>query len=286
MTLIAKASITSPAPRPTVATPIPAPLALRRAARRTVLAYHELSSDAVSYRYALTCRQFEDHLKLALQLDSNSSGSKPSLVLSFDDGHISNYFSALPLLEKYSCKAIFFVIVGRMGEHKEFMTWTHLRELVALGHRVEAHSWSHRFLPDCSDADLREELTRSKETLESRLGTPVEAFSAPHGRWDRRVLRACADAGYRSLYTSDPWRRSRSLEHMEVIGRLVMVQSMDATRLLNWLTMGPAEAGRRRAQYALKRSAQRLLGNRLYYQLWTRLSGWRGGNDTLLKSNP
>src|SRR5215831_2716923 len=257
------------------------PLAVRRTLRPTVLAYHELSAERTVYSYALSCRDFEEHLSLAARLSSDGDNNAP-IAISFDDGHISNYSSALPLLEKYSRKAIFFVIVGRIGEQKDFMTWAHLKELVALGHRVEAHGWSHTLLTNCSDSELRNELERSREVLQERTGAPVTALSAPHGRWDRRVARACAAAGYRQLYTSSPWSSRRTLDSVELIGRLIAVQSMDATRLLRWLTMGRAEAGLHRTQYALKQSARFLVGDKLYYQWWTRFSGWNGGDDALL----
>src|SRR5215467_4350042 len=144
--------------------------------RPTVLAYHELTATAVDYSYALTCRNFEEHLQLATELIAKPEDGKLPLVFSFDDGHISNYTSALPLLQKYSCKAIFFVICSRVGEHKDYMTWENLRELAALGHRVEAHGWSHTFLTRCSDSELHNELERSREVLQERTGAPVTAL--------------------------------------------------------------------------------------------------------------
>jgi len=253
-----------------------------RVARSTVLTYHELSPKAPAYRYSLSCHDFEEHVRLAAQLQG-SSGHKAPLILSFDDGHISNYTHALPVLQKYSCKAIFFVIASRISESRDFMTWPQLKELIALGHRVEAHGWSHVFLTRCSDAELGVELSRSKAVLQDRLGVPVEALSAPHGRWDRRVVRACSEAGYRSLYTSTPWAAQRTIDQVEVIGRLMVIRSMDSAQLLNWLTMGRVETGLRRTQHALKQSAQYLLGNRLYHQLWTWYSGWKGPDDTCLR---
>jgi len=251
--------------------------------RPTVLGYHELTARAIDYSYALPCRTFEEHLQLATELSGKYENGQSPLVFSFDDGHISNYTSALSLLQKYSCKAMFFVIGSRIGVHKDFMTWQHLRELVSLGHRVEAHSWSHTFLTRCADADLRMELVRTREVVEGRLGIPVTALSAPHGRWNRRVLKACAQAGYRQLFDSDPWPARRRLDDMEVVGRLIAVQSLDRQRLLQWLTMRPIEAGFRRSKHAVKRCARSLLGDKLYYQLWARFSGWNGPDDAMLK---
>ena len=261
------------------------PILLRRAARPLTIAYHELSPEPTTYSYALSLRQFEEHLQLAKLLQKHSPDREPPFAISFDDGHISNYTYALPLLQKYSLKAIFFVIVGRIGQHRDSMTWAHLREIASLGHRVEAHSWSHSFLTECSESELRDDLKRSRDSLEAHLGKAPAALSAPHGRWNQRVLNACAQTGFRQLYTSDPCSPARASGRVQVIGRLVMVQSMDANRLLHWLAMSPGEAGLRRAQYALKRSAQRMLGNKLYYSLWSRLSGWNGLDDTVVTKN-
>jgi len=245
--------------------------------RSAVLAYHELTSEEVAYQYALSHRQFENHLRLASGIMGPAEPQEP-LVISFDDGHISQYELALPLLQKYSRRAIFFVIAGRIGQRKDFMTWNHLKELIALGHRVESHGWSHVFLTSASDSELREEVRGSKEVIQDRLGVPVRALSAPHGRWDRRVAQACERAGYRELYTSNPWISRRNAE-LEVLGRLVAVQSMDATHLLHWLTMGSVDAGLQRAKQNLKDSVRHMLGDRLYYRMWSRFSKWSGPED-------
>jgi peptidoglycan/xylan/chitin deacetylase (PgdA/CDA1 family) len=246
--------------------------------RPTVLAYHEITRGMPSYRYALACQDFERHLQVAAQLQRKAD-SKASLVLSFDDGHISNYVRALPLLKKYSCKAIFFVVVGQMGKSQDFMTWAQLKELVALGHEVCAHGWSHRFLTGCSDPELHMELVRSKEELENRLSVRVEALSAPHGRWDNRVAAACAEAGYRRLYISTPWAPARRTDNIEIVGRLMVIRSMNSKRLVNWLTMGRAEAAVHRILHGFKGSLRYALGNSLYHRLWTRFAGWNGPND-------
>lgn len=256
----------------------PVPYLVVKPVRSLVLAYHELTREEPAYRYALACRNFEAHLQVAAPLQGRS-GSEPTLSLSFDDGHISNYVSALPLLEKYSCKAVFFVIVGRIGQSPDYMSWDQLKELVNLGHAVRAHGWSHKFLTGCSDSELAMELACSKKALEDKLGISVEALSAPHGRWDHRVAAACAAAGYRRLYTSTPWSACRPVDGMEIVGRLMVIRTMDSARLVDWLTMGRASAGAQRALHGCKQSLRYALGNRLYHRLWTRFAGWNRADD-------
>lgn len=254
-----------------------------RLRRSTVLAYHEVTVEQVEYQYALSCRQFEEHLRLASHIRNEASASLEPLVISFDDGHISHYELALPLLEKYSCKAIFFVIAGRIGKRKDFMTWNHLEEVIRLGHRVETHGFSHAFLTSSTDAELRDEVGGSKEMVEDRLGIAVRSLSAPHGRWDRRVVKACEDAGYRELYTSNPWISRRNQERLHpsvaVVGRLGAVQSLNVDRLLHWLTMGSTEAAFHRIKQNLKDTSRYLLGDKIYYRMWSRFSKWSGPED-------
>jgi polysaccharide deacetylase len=242
-----------------------------------VLTYHETCESEPTYEYALSCPKLEEHLQLVADLRQNPRGRK--FILTFDDGHISNYHSALPLLEKYSCQAIFFVIVGRIGTDERFMDWRQLRELVSLGHQIEAHSWSHIFLTRCSDPQLQCELRQSKQTLEDQLGVPVDSLSAPHGRWNDRLVGACVECGYRKLYVSDPWMESKRLRGLEIIGRLMVRRSMDGAGLKNWFNMGPMEAICRRAQYSLRQSARSTLGDSLYHRLWCWCSGWEGPDD-------
>ena len=59
----------------------------------------------------------------------------------------------------------------------------------------------------------------------------VEEISVPGGRWNRRVIKACADAGYRQVYVSDPWV-AESMFGTQVIGRFMVRRTTTATELL------------------------------------------------------
>ena len=55
--------------------------------RDTVLAYHEITAQDSEYRYAVSSRTLEEHLKLGARL-GNAPGFRHRLQFSFDDGHI------------------------------------------------------------------------------------------------------------------------------------------------------------------------------------------------------
>ncbi|HFE51806.1 MAG TPA: polysaccharide deacetylase family protein, partial [Bacteroidetes bacterium] len=62
-----------------------------------------------------------------------------------------------------------------------------------------SHGASHRYLGFLPDAELRNELRRSKALLEDRLGVEVTALAPPYGRASARVLQEAANAGYREV---------------------------------------------------------------------------------------
>lgn len=225
-----------------------------------VLAYHHITADS-SYRYSLAPELFNAHVQRV------ADGSLPCLI-TFDDGHVSQYEAALPILEQHGCKATFFVTPGWTGKDRAYMTAAQLRELYRLGHRIESHSWSHPMLTHCSPGDLHQELHRSKSALEDILGAPVAAISAPHGRWNDAVATACRDAGYSDLYTSDHPAPAREDNGVRIIGRAMVTRSM-STEALNGVLR---DRGQRDATSLVKGALKRILGDTLYRRVWRLLS--------------
>src|SRR5712671_5216633 len=166
------------------------------ATRGAVFAYHEVMPES-NYAYCVTSSAFAEHLRL---IDSLRKSSSPGAQVTFDDGEQSQYHNALPWLAEYGIKATYFVTPGLIGTAAKFLGWDELRALQAAGHSIQSHGWSHKFLAFCSETDLAHELRASKQSLEDNLGSVVEEISVPGGRWDRRVIQACAAVGYSRAY--------------------------------------------------------------------------------------
>lgn len=237
-----------------------------------ILTYHRVTPEPCSYLYSVARGQLDAHLTVVAELRDTGAAVGGAARVTFDDGHRSNYAHALDLLEKHRLRATFFVTAGWMGVRDAFMSWNELREIVALGHEVQAHGWSHRVLPECSDAELAEELERAKGTIEEHLAVPVEALSIPHGRWDDRVLRACASAGYRRVYMSNPWVRTQQRNGVEVVGRYMVRRSLQGPQLSRLLTAAPLSLLLRRSQYRVKEAVKWCIGDAAYHRLWSALA--------------
>jgi peptidoglycan/xylan/chitin deacetylase (PgdA/CDA1 family) len=171
-------------------------------------------------------------------------------------------------------KATFFVTVGWTGVAQDYMSWEQLAELIALGHCVQTHGWSHRFLTSCAGAELEEELRRPRLALEDRLGVAVDSLSFPGGRWNRRVLEACRSAGYTAAFTSDPWPLEREVGGMRLVGRVGVTRSTTPARLLRLREDGGRPGLPERLRHGATRALQGLLGDALYHRLWCLWAGW------------
>jgi peptidoglycan/xylan/chitin deacetylase (PgdA/CDA1 family) len=88
------------------------------------------------------------------------------------------------------------------------MTPAEVVELEAAGFEIGAHSVDHRQLPQLDDADLHDQLRRSRAVLEDLLGHAVTTMAYPFGAYDARVVEAAREAGYELAWGcsgTGPW---------------------------------------------------------------------------------
>lgn len=122
--------------------------------------------------------------------------------ITFDDGNRSDFEIATPILRERGLRATFFVLTGRLGKHTALAP-EHLREMYAAGMAIGSHGFEHRDWTKLSEAELDEELSRSKRVLSDALGQAVDRASCPFGKYNGTVLRVLKRHGYRRVYTCD-----------------------------------------------------------------------------------
>jgi peptidoglycan/xylan/chitin deacetylase (PgdA/CDA1 family) len=240
-----------------------------RAAQPVVLAYHEIMPHS-SYSYCVTSEAFRQQLAMLGPL-AQHRGLRAQVT--FDDGEQSQLINALPALEEQGISATYFVNPGLAGSEPKFLTWEQLKTVQAAGHSVQSHGLLHKFLTSLDDSDLEQELAGSKEILEQKLGSAVEEISVPGGRWDRRVIEACAHAGYKRVYVSDPWI-SAEMYGVKLIGRFMVRRSTTLPELKKIIERD------RRALWTIKTRSQirqgivSIVGDGFYHRLWCALTGY------------
>ena len=231
--------------------------------------YHELRPESSNYSYVLETNKFDEHLNLFLKMwEAESPGLWPEVT--FDDGHISNFDYALPALMSRGLAARFFITVGWIGKKPGYMGWRELRSLHESGQLIGAHGWSHALLTHCAPGDFDLELRKAKLVLEDKLGTSITTMSLPGGRYNRRVLAACREAGYTHVYTSVPRAEREPLGF--TVGRLNVRRDISTEWIRNVLQPGSRELSTLERQYRIKAAAKTVLGDRLYEKLWALLN--------------
>ena len=119
------------------------------------------------------------------------------VILTFDDGWVTQYENALPFLSKYHFPATFFVVTDCIG-HRGFVSWPQLQTLLTDGMKIGSHSRSHPRLAKIADpALLWDQIYNSKTILESQLEVPVAEFAYPYGSYNTAATEMVKAAGYR-----------------------------------------------------------------------------------------
>ena len=132
--------------------------------------------------------------------------------VTFDDGFCNVFDLALPILQRHRVRAIQFIVAGLIGKEdawdraigeppQPLMDEGQIREWLAEGHEIGAHTMTHPHLPALPPEQARVEIFDSKRLLEDRFGVPVRHFCYPYGDENQRIRDLVGEAGYESAPT-------------------------------------------------------------------------------------
>jgi peptidoglycan/xylan/chitin deacetylase (PgdA/CDA1 family) len=125
------------------------------------------------------------------------------IVVSFDDGFRDTALIALPLLRQRGWPGVLNLALHHLDVR--WGLWTRqVRDLIAAGWEVDAHTLTHPDLTAVDDERLTREVAGSRRALRSRFGVPVDFFCYPSGRYDERVIVAVKRAGFLGATTTVP----------------------------------------------------------------------------------
>jgi len=244
------------------------------------LMYHAIAPERTKDTYTISYPDFREHMNylsehgytciLADEYQTSLLGKKTlpqkTVLLTFDDGHASDYHVVLPVLKEFGFSATFFVTTDWI-DTPGYMTSSEIAELKASGMSVQSHAKTHVFLNELDCKGIDEELADSKKRLERIIGDEVIYISFPGGRYNDDVIICAKKLGYRGLFTSVPFSLSVD-EPLFLGGRQSMKYTSAVLNFHKVMNPGYTEKLLVTWRHTAKSLLKMLIGNRLYYKLW------------------
>ena len=133
------------------------------------------------------------HLAQARVVEGNAIMDQPMrenlCALTFDDGPSINTPHLLDMLGEYGIPATFFMLGNQAERHPDIV-----KRVIAEGHEVGNHSYSHPNLRVVSLARKEEELRRT-DTILRNLGASPQFVRPPYGSYDASTEKVAASLG-------------------------------------------------------------------------------------------
>lgn len=136
-------------------------------------------------------------LKITDREVDRGSSSRKMVALTFDAGSSAEpTLRILEALAKHGVRCTFF-LTGKWIERYPQIA----RQIVAEGHELGNHSWSHPPFTTLSDEQIREQLRQTEEIALRVCGSSTKPlFRPPYGDRDQRVRAVVAQEGYLTIY--------------------------------------------------------------------------------------
>lgn len=231
-------------------------LILREKQHMIILLYHNLETGIDTKKkkgfdyqiYTVNQKKFEGHMSylknqsyqtisLSDLIDvfcrKQSILPEKSIIITLDDGHISNYTLAYPILKKYRFKATFFVTAGWVGL-PDYLSWKQIREMNDNGMEIGSHALTHPNLTELNPEQIKFELEKSKKILEDKLGKPINFLAIPGSHYNSKIKRIAREVGYLAVCTGGwkPGYRYNDLYDLKRLGIKGYISMSDFVSLL------------------------------------------------------
>ncbi|MDD4688126.1 MAG: polysaccharide deacetylase family protein [Eubacteriales bacterium] len=183
-----------------------------------IILYHAIEEnypDEIS-NLAITSKLFEEHMQALLKhgyttisfqeyMDfkfNNAKLPEKPIIIAFDDGYLSNYTKAYPILLKYRMKATIFIVASTVGKqypevNYAHFTWDQARTMINSGLiEIGSHTYYHNDVSQYSSEKANLDLRLSKYLIDTNLGFNCKLLAFPYGLFTEENQQQALEAGY------------------------------------------------------------------------------------------
>ena len=154
-----------------------------------------------------------------IEVERYDLGSKPKVLVTFDDGFKDNITNVLPIIETYKIPITIFICTEFTDSNLEtFATWNELSGIASNPYiSFGSHGLYHFNVRAITENDMRRVLAESKQIIEEKTKKSVVGYAYPGGRYSvdkaKEVMKY-----YPIAFKVDYWKRPFSERF--AIGRL------------------------------------------------------------------
>ena len=142
--------------------------------------------------YFVNANNFQEELK--------SNKNKKKILLTIDDGFLSFYENAWPILKEKNIPFILFVNTREVGAYN-YMNWDQILELYKSQNvEIGNHSHSHEYLVDEGANFIKKDILTSIKIFRNKLGKNSEFFSYPFGEYSLEFKKIIKDLGFKYAF--------------------------------------------------------------------------------------
>ena len=186
-----------------------------------ILVYHQFS-DEYSDKLTVKTENFYEQMRFlkdngykVIGLDQlldfmefQSPLPEKAVVITIDDGWISAFTIAYPILKKFGFTATLFIYTGFIGGDMA-MNWSQVKEMAENGFDIQSHTHSYQSLTMARENDsfknyfnfLIEEIENSKIAIRKHLNRECRYLAYPYGETNPLVVSLVKKMGYRAAFT-------------------------------------------------------------------------------------
>ena len=125
---------------------------------------------------------------------------KRKILLTIDDGLLSFYENAWPILKEKKIPFILFVNTREVGAYN-YMNWSQISELNKFSQvEIGNHSHSHEYLVEENPEVIQDDILKSIKIFKDKLGKNSEFFSYPFGEYSLAFKKIIKDLGFKYAF--------------------------------------------------------------------------------------